>query len=521
MLKRLALAALLLFAASIPARAAFDFGDIICETTTTTGTGTVNLGGAVSNYATFVSQIASGSTVNYHIRDAGGKLETGVGTFTDATPDTLSRTAFWSSDGDGAELTLTAGTHTVCMGLTTQTFAGMKGFQLYNADAGAVGGVLPFWHDSSSAADGDIAADIQVFAGADDEQVGSIALEVDDGATTTEDTRWRHTVRVAGADVEVLTVTSPITFTANFVPGADATYDIGTSTVGVNDIHFGSGGEINFDGSDVTLTHAANLLTLSGGDLVIADGFGQIIGHGSQVTFVTDADGDDISEFQILGTASTDTDFAVGRFSANSSGPKMLFGKSRNATVGSHTIVQDGDDLGIFIGEGSNGTDFDPAASIYFEVDGTPGAATDMPGRIVLGTSPDGSKTITSRLTIKNDGRLIANTSGQVAHYWVYWTANSTTILASHNVTSIDDDATGDAGINITTAFSSNNYAAFVNTNDTTNGWDNEEVQASGINVHTTATVDVLCATITDGTTAATSLTDPDQWQSVGFGVSS
>jgi hypothetical protein len=99
-----------------PAQAAFDVGDLICETTTTTGTGTVNLAGAVTNYVTFVSQIASGNTVPYHIRASDGKLETGVGTFTDATPDTLSRTADWSTDGSGAELTLAAGTHTVCLG---------------------------------------------------------------------------------------------------------------------------------------------------------------------------------------------------------------------------------------------------------------------------------------------------------------------------------------------------------------------------------------------------------------------
>jgi hypothetical protein len=99
-----------------PAQAAFDVGDLVCETSTTTGTGTLNLAGAVSNYLTFVSQIASGNTVPYHIRASDGKLETGIGTFTDATPDTLSRTADWSTDGSGAELTLPAGTHTVCLG---------------------------------------------------------------------------------------------------------------------------------------------------------------------------------------------------------------------------------------------------------------------------------------------------------------------------------------------------------------------------------------------------------------------
>jgi hypothetical protein len=108
-------AAALLFA--VPsAHAAFDVGDLICETSTTTGTGTLNLAGAVTNYVTFVSQITSGSTVPYHIIASDGKLETGIGTFTDATPDTLARVADWSTDGSGAELTLPAGTHTACLG---------------------------------------------------------------------------------------------------------------------------------------------------------------------------------------------------------------------------------------------------------------------------------------------------------------------------------------------------------------------------------------------------------------------
>jgi hypothetical protein len=112
---RFAAAACAVFFAT-PALAAFDVGDLICETTTTTGTGTVNLAGAVSNYVTFVSQIATGNTVPYHIRASDGKLETGVGTLTDGTPDTLTRVADWSTDGSGAELTLPAGTHTVCLG---------------------------------------------------------------------------------------------------------------------------------------------------------------------------------------------------------------------------------------------------------------------------------------------------------------------------------------------------------------------------------------------------------------------
>jgi hypothetical protein len=198
-------AAALLFA--VPsAHAAFDFGDLICESSTTTGTGTLNLAGALTNYVGFASQITSASVVPYHIIASDGKLEVGYGVYTDAGTDTLSRVANWSTDGSGAELTLPAGTHSVCVGPNTQMYNGFKGMQFYNDDAGAVGAVLPLWHDSASAADGDIAGEVQVWGGADDEEIGQIRMEVDDGATTSEDTQWQFVNRVAGSDLTALTL---------------------------------------------------------------------------------------------------------------------------------------------------------------------------------------------------------------------------------------------------------------------------------------------------------------------------
>lgn len=131
-----------------PAHAAFDFADIACETSTTTGTGTLNLGGALTNYLGFLTAgIASGNTVPYHIIASDGKIETGVGTFTDATPDTLARTTVeFSSDGVATALTLPAGTHNVCVGFTSSTFADSDhgdittsgGFQTWTIDADSV-----------------------------------------------------------------------------------------------------------------------------------------------------------------------------------------------------------------------------------------------------------------------------------------------------------------------------------------------------------------------------------------------
>lgn len=49
------------------------------------------------------------------------------------------------------------------------------------------------------------------------------------------------------------------------------TGDIGISTAGINDLFFDLGGVINFDAGDVTLTHSANYLTLTGGNFEVTN----------------------------------------------------------------------------------------------------------------------------------------------------------------------------------------------------------------------------------------------------------
>ncbi len=67
--------------------------DRVKETSTTTGTGTLNLAGAVTGFVTFVSGIGNSNTTYYAIFEQGtNNFEIGIGTVTDATPDTLART---------------------------------------------------------------------------------------------------------------------------------------------------------------------------------------------------------------------------------------------------------------------------------------------------------------------------------------------------------------------------------------------------------------------------------------------
>ena len=75
--------------------------DRVRETSTTSGTGTLNLAGAVTGWDTFVAGVGTTNTTYYAIHEEGtANWEVGTGTVTDSTPDTLSRTAITSSNSD-------------------------------------------------------------------------------------------------------------------------------------------------------------------------------------------------------------------------------------------------------------------------------------------------------------------------------------------------------------------------------------------------------------------------------------
>ena len=89
--------------------------DRVKETSTTTGTGTLNLAGASSGFVTFVAGIGNSNTTYYAIHAQGtDNWEVGIGTVTDATPDTLARdTVLSNSSGNTSKISFSAGTKDV------------------------------------------------------------------------------------------------------------------------------------------------------------------------------------------------------------------------------------------------------------------------------------------------------------------------------------------------------------------------------------------------------------------------
>jgi len=88
--------------------------DRVKETSTTTGTGTLNLDGASTGFQTFVAGIGTTKECYYVIaHQTLTEWEVGIGTVTDAAPDTLSRDTILRSSNSDAAVSLSVGTKDV------------------------------------------------------------------------------------------------------------------------------------------------------------------------------------------------------------------------------------------------------------------------------------------------------------------------------------------------------------------------------------------------------------------------
>lgn len=102
----------------------------------------------------------------------------------------------------------------------------------------------------------------------------------------------------------------------------------------------------------------------------------------------------------------------IARFSADSVPNILYFYKSRGASVGTNTLVTNGDQLGQIQFLGAANTAYVPGAAIAAVIDGVPSAgSSDMPGRLVFSTTADGSGSPTERMRITNNGNIAIGTT--------------------------------------------------------------------------------------------------------------
>jgi hypothetical protein len=192
----------------------------------------------------------------------------------------------------------------------------------------------------------------------------------------------------------------------------DATIGAGSASVVTVPGHIDLAGDINVAGelqtANIGYTDGDNAITIADGggvtfaqDAYVANGSGLVVGNTSQIT-----SSGYVPELQVQGTGDADSSMSIGRWSADEGGPALHFVKSRNATIGSNTVVQDDDLVGQLRFMADDGTDYaHHVATIRVEVDGTPGG-NDLPGRITFNTTADGASGGTERMRIDSSGNV-------------------------------------------------------------------------------------------------------------------
>ena len=137
----------------------------------------------------------------------------------------------------------------------------------------------------------------------------------------------------------------------------------------------------------------------------------RIDGNGKLLVGKNSAYGSGLTQVHAAGQYALD----VATWSADANGPTIDFYKSRSATKGTMTVVQDDDVVGRLRFLGADGSNGRTAAQITAHVDGTPGT-NDMPGRLVFATTADGASSASARMTIKSDGRIGINKTSPSAY---------------------------------------------------------------------------------------------------------
>ena len=149
----------------------------------------------------------------------------------------------------------------------------------------------------------------------------------------------------------------------------------------------------------ITSAADATAITIDSSERIGIPAIGQVNVLGTQIPYLS-----------VNGINAQNAHVNIHRHRANSLGGYLSLSKSRSDTK-DFTIVQANDELGTISFQGADGSQFQQAAQIQAEVDGTPGSS-DMPGRLVFLTTVDGGVTPAERMRIGNTGKTIVQPSG-------------------------------------------------------------------------------------------------------------
>lgn len=247
----------------------------------------------------------------------------------------------------------------------------------------------------------------------------------------------------------------------------------------------------------------------------IVDASGRMVLHHTTTVVTKNANNANLTpSMQIHGTTTADVAQSNFSWQSGTGAATYIFSKSRSGTIGTHTVVQSGDDLGGHFFNGSDGTAFIPAGYFKFKVAATP--SSDMPGKFVIATTPVGGTTGVENFFINHYGAIgVAGESygsaGQVlksagstgATVWGYPT-ESLIVAASDETTALTTGA-GKVTFRMPYAFTVTAVRASLTTAQSTGSIITIDINESGTSIlGTKLTIDNTEKTSTTAATAAT-----------------
>ncbi len=234
--------------------------DRVRETTTTTGTGTYSLGGAVAGFQSFVTAIGDGNTTYYAVVNrSADEWELGIGTVADATPDTLARTTVVSSSNSDNAVSFSAGTKDVFVTLPSSKSTFINGSNSLVIGNGAAGVDYSLTFDGESN-DGVITwkEDEDYFEFSDDILMnGTEKIQFGDTASFIQQST-NGTLRIDGEAIIDLNASTRVDVSGDLKVGGE----VQTANIGFTD---GDNAIVIADGGGVTLSTS---LTLASGSTV-------------------------------------------------------------------------------------------------------------------------------------------------------------------------------------------------------------------------------------------------------------
>ena len=191
--------------------------------------------------------------------------------------------------------------------------------------------------------------------------------------------------------------------------GANTTLRLTDTAGSYSDIIYNESGSVSTlildaDPTNSSVPGTAIIMKTDGSERLRVDALGRLL-VGTSTARVFDSASATLTPLTQIESTGAESAFSIVRNNAASTGPGLFFGKSRSGANGGTTVVQIEDRLGTIFFEGTDGTNLIEAASIFAQVDGTPGT-NDMPGRLVFATTADGASSPTEQMRVTSAGNV-------------------------------------------------------------------------------------------------------------------